>query len=134
MQLTPLVRRRARYLVPVGAAAIAAAVVIAPQAASGGAQHPNLPAQTAAQLLASLQHAQLPKFSGTTVETARLGLPSIGDNELPAGISPSGQSQLMQIVTLLTGSHTTQIAYGGPDKQRVAIFLSDLSETDVVHN
>jgi outer membrane lipoprotein-sorting protein len=40
----------------------------------------------------------------------------------------------MQIVTLLTGSHTTQIAYGGPDKQRVAIFLSDLSETDVVHN
>jgi outer membrane lipoprotein-sorting protein len=132
MELSPRSRRRARYLVPLGAGALTAAIVFIPQAASG-VQHPNLPPKTAAALLASLEQAHLPQFSGTTVETAHLGLPNIG-GALPAGLTPSGQSQLLQIVTLLTGSHTTQIAYGGPDKQRVAIFLSDLSEMDVVHN
>jgi outer membrane lipoprotein-sorting protein len=133
MQISSWNRHRVRYLVPVGAAAITAVVVVAPQAASG-AQHPKLPARTAAQLLASLEQAHLPEFSGTTVETARLGLPSLSGSSLPAGISPAGQSQLLQIVTLLTGSHTAQLAYGGPERQRAAIFLSDLSETDVVHN
>jgi outer membrane lipoprotein-sorting protein len=133
MSMSPVARRRARYLVPLGAAAITAVVVIAPQAASG-AQHPNLPRRTAAQLLASLEQAHVPQFSGTTVETARLGLPDLSSNDLPAGVSPGGQSQLTQLVTLLTGSHTAQIAYGGPDRQRIAIFLSDLSETDIVHN
>lgn len=133
MQIGSLRRHRARYLVPVGVAALTAVVVIAPQAASG-AQHPKLPVRTAAQLLASLEQAHLPQFSGTTVETARLGLPSLDSADVPAGVSPAGGSQLIQIVTLLTGSHTAQIAYGGPERQRVAIFLSDLSETDVVHN
>jgi outer membrane lipoprotein-sorting protein len=132
MELSSRGRRRARYLVPIGAAGLTAAIVFVPQAASG-VQHPNLPPKTAAALLASLEQAHLPQFSGTTVETAKLGLPNIG-SALPAGITPSGQSQLLQIVTLLTGSHTAQIAYGGADKQRVAIFLSDLSEMDVVHN
>jgi outer membrane lipoprotein-sorting protein len=133
MSILEVARRRARYLVPLSAAAITAIVVIAPQAASG-AQHPNLPARTAGQLLASLEQAQTPQFSGTTVETARLGLPSLSADDLPAGVSAGGQSQLTQLITLLTGSHTAQVAYGGPQRQRVAIFLSDLSETDVVHN
>lgn len=131
--MTAAARRRARYLVPLGAAAITAIVVIVPQAASG-AQHPQLPPRTAGQLLASLEQAHMPQFSGTTVETARLGLPSLSENDLPAGVSAGAQSQLVQLATLLTGSHTAQIAYGGPTRQRIAIFLSDLSETDVVHN
>jgi outer membrane lipoprotein-sorting protein len=133
MALSPLARHRARYLVPAGAAAITAAIVVIPPAASG-AVHPNLPARTAAQLLASLEQSKMPEFSGTVVETARLGLPNIGDSSLVQAASPSSHQGLMQIVTLLTGSHTAQLAYGGPDKQRVAIFLSDLSEMDVVHN
>jgi outer membrane lipoprotein-sorting protein len=133
MSMSALARRRARYLVPISAAAITAIVVIAPQAASG-AQHPNLPARTAGQLLASLEQAHTPQFSGTTVETARLGLPNLSENDLPAGVSAGAQSQLTQLITLLTGSHTAQVAYGGPERQRIAIFLSDLSETDVVHN
>ncbi|HEX3705567.1 MAG TPA: hypothetical protein VHV76_02960, partial [Mycobacteriales bacterium] len=133
MAINSVTRHRARYLVPLGAAAITAVVVIAPQAASG-AQHPNLAPRTAAQLLASLEQAHVPQFSGTTVETSRLGLPNIGEGNLPAGISAGGQSQLVQLVTLLTGSHTAQLAYGGPERQRVAIFVSDLSEIDVVHN
>ena len=63
-------------------------MVIVPQAASG-AQHPNLPPRTAGQLLASLEQAHMPQFSGTTVETARLGLPSLSENDLPAGVSPA---------------------------------------------
>lgn len=133
MSISAVARRRARYLVPLSAAAITAIVVIAPQAASG-AQHPNLPARTAGQLLASLEQAHMPQFSGTTVETARLGLPSLSENDLPAGVSAPAVSQLVQLLTLLTGSHTAQVAYGGPTRQRIAIFLSDLSETDVVHN
>jgi outer membrane lipoprotein-sorting protein len=133
MSRSAVTRRRARYFVPLGAAAITAIVVIAPQAASG-AQHPNLPARTAGQLLASLEQAHMPQFSGTTVETARLGLPNLSENDLPAGVSAGAQSQLAQLITLLTGSHTAQVAYGGPGRQRIAIFLSDLSETDVVHN
>jgi outer membrane lipoprotein-sorting protein len=133
MSITAVARRRARYFVPLSAAAITAIVLIAPQAASG-AQHPNLPARTAGQLLASLEQAHTPQFSGTTVETARLGLPNLSENDLPAGVSPGAQSQLTQLITLLTGSHTAQVAYGGPERQRIAIFLSDLSETDIVHN
>lgn len=133
MAMSHHAQHRARYLVPLGAAAITAAIIVIPQAASG-VQHPNLPPRTAAQLLATLEQATVPQFSGTTVETARLGLPSLGDANLPGGVSPGDGSGLTQIVTLLTGSHTAQLAYGGPDRQRVAIFLSDLSETDVVHN
>jgi outer membrane lipoprotein-sorting protein len=133
MAFSPVARHRARYLVPLGAAAVTAAIVVIPQAASGAA-HPRLPARTAAQLLASLEHATPPQFSGTVVETARLGLPDISDSPLAAGVSAGDQSGLMQLVTLLSGSHTAQIAYGGPERQRVAIFLSDLTETDVVHN
>ncbi|HVV76736.1 MAG TPA: hypothetical protein VHC43_11930 [Mycobacteriales bacterium] len=133
MALSPAARHRARYLVPLGAAAITAAVVVIPQAASG-AVHPNLPARTAAQLLASLEQATVPQFSGTVVETSRLGLPNIGDSSLVGEATPAGADGMMQIVTLLTGSHTAQIAYGGPERQRIAIFLSDLTEMDIVHN
>ena len=109
MALTQVARRRARYLVPLGAAAVTAAVVVIPQAASG-AVHPNLPARTAAQLLASVEQTDLPQFSGTVVETARLGLPSIGDSSFANAVTPTGQSSLLKVVQLLTGSHTAQIA------------------------
>lgn len=133
MELNPLAHRRVRYLVPLGVAAATAVAVLVPQVASG-AQHPNLPAKTAAQLLASLEQATLPQFTGTVVETARLGLPDLSDSSLGSEVTPKGNPGVAQLVTLLTGSHTAQIAYGGPDKQRVAIFLSNLSETDIVHN
>jgi outer membrane lipoprotein-sorting protein len=133
MTLSATTRHKARYLVPLGAAAITAAIVLVPQAASG-AQHPDLSPKTAAQLLASLEQASLPPFSGTTVETTRLGLPSLADVNLPGAVSTGEGSPITEIATLLTGSHTAQLAYGGPDRQRIAIFLSDLSETDIVHN
>jgi outer membrane lipoprotein-sorting protein len=131
-QLSPRARRTARYAVPLGAAAATALAVLLPSAASG-TDHPPLPAKTAAQLLAAVEQASLPDFSGTTVETARLGLPSLPDGAL-AGLASGGESTVQQLITLLTGSHTAQLAYAGPAQQRAAIFLDDLTEMDVVHN
>jgi outer membrane lipoprotein-sorting protein len=121
-----------RYVVPLAFAAATAAAVAVPQLAAG-ADHPHLPPRTAAQLLVSLENAKVPDFTGTVVETTRLGLPSLPDSGIAAaGGSPGGG--LEEIASLLTGSHTAQLAYGGPERQRIAIFLNDLSETDIVHN
>jgi outer membrane lipoprotein-sorting protein len=124
--------RQGRYVVPLGVAAVTAAVVLVPRLASGETS-PGLPARTAGQLLSALERATVPNFSGTVVETARLGLPSLSDSSL-AGIAAPGQGLIGDITTLLAGSHTLQVAYGGPERQRIAIFLDNLSETDIVHN
>jgi outer membrane lipoprotein-sorting protein len=130
--LSPRLRHRLRFAVP-GAAAVATVLATAlPQTASGS-EHPSLPTRTAAQLLAAVERATLPSFTGTTVETARLGLPSLPAGSL-RGAAGGSQSRVQQMVTLLTGSHTAHLAYAGPDQQRAAIFLDDLSEIDVVHN
>jgi outer membrane lipoprotein-sorting protein len=65
-------------------------------------------------------------MSGTVVETAKLGLP-----ELPTGQLPGGSG--LSLATLLTGSHTMRIWYGGPSQQRIAL-LAPLSERDFIHN
>ena len=120
---------RTRWIIPPAIAAATAAAVVLPQAASG-AVHPNLPTRSAAQVLADLRGSSVPEFSGTVVATSNLGLPSL------PGSSTAGSSgaELQQVETLLTGSHTIKIAYGGESRQRVAVILSDLSESDVVHN
>ena len=79
---------------------------------------PNLPSRTAAQLLASIAQAQARPFSGTVVETARLGLPAV-----------PGQDQTTNPISLLTGSHTVRVWYGGPGKSRLAL-VGDLAESD----
>jgi outer membrane lipoprotein-sorting protein len=121
---------RRRYIVPIAVVAATAAAVAVPQLASGVA-HPTLAPRTASQLLASLDNSELPDFTGTVVETTRLGLPSLNDSGLAAA---GTNGELTDVTGLLSGSHTAQIAYGGPDRQRIAVFLNNLSETDVVHN
>ena len=120
---------RQRWIVPTVIAAGIAAAVLLPPAASA-ALHPDLPVLTAAQLLVDLDTTTTPDFSGTVVVTANLGLPALPTTSFA---STSG-AQLQQLETLLVGSHTIKIAYGGKSKQRVAVILSDLSESDVVHN
>lgn len=120
---------RTRWVIPPAIAAVTVAAIVVPQAASG-AVHPNLPSRTAAQVLADLTTAQTPEFSGTVVATSNLGLPSLPSSS----VAGSSGAQLQQVETLLTGSHTIKIAYGGATEQRVAVILSDLSESDVVHN
>jgi outer membrane lipoprotein-sorting protein len=85
---------------------------------------PSLPSRTAAQLLVDLQTARLDAGSGTVVEQADLGLPSL------PGLAGNGSSDLSSLVS---GSHTIRVWYSGPDKARVAL-LGTLGESDLITN
>ncbi len=109
-----------RWIVPTGVAglvALAASGVLSAQAS------PNLPARTAAQLLADVKSAHVDGLSGTIVAKSALGI-----RGLPTSVS-GGEG----LLGLLSGSHTARVWYAGPQKQRFAM-LDTLSETDVFHN
>lgn len=113
---------RSRWAVPtVGAAAVAVALVVSPMVADAA---PSLPPRTAAELLASTTDAVDHPFSGTVVETARLGLP---DLPMPGG------STSLSLAALVTGSHTARVWYAGPDRTRIAL-VGALAETDVIRD
>ena len=116
-------RRRAAWAAPVVTAAVIGGVALLPSTASASA-HPTLPSRTAAQLLADVQTAQVSALSGTIVETARLGLPSLPGADNTAALSAQ---------TLVSGTHTARVWLDGPEHQRLAL-LGQLSESDVVHN
>ncbi|MET8258746.1 hypothetical protein [Micromonospora sp. NPDC005205] len=110
-----------RWLVP----ATAAVAVIGGGAAIGtfaAEAEPSLPPRTAAQLLVDLQTSRLEGLSGTVVQRADLGLPSL------VGLVPGNE-----LTTLLTGTHTLRVWYSGPDKQRVAL-MDTLGEQDIIRN
>ena len=112
---------RARWAVPAVAVVVVAGAIGVPLMSADAS--PNLPAKTAGQLLADIGGAQARPFSGTVVETAKLGLP-----DLP-GQDQSSTSPL----ALLTGSHTVRVWYGGPQLTRLAL-VGNLSESDLVRN
>ncbi len=116
-------RRRAVWAVPIlTAAVIAGGVALSSPADSS--THPSLPVRTAGQLLAAAESSVTVPLSGTVVETARLGLPS-----LPT----TGTTASLDWQTLVTGSHTALVWADGPTKQRLAL-TGQLSESDVIHN
>jgi outer membrane lipoprotein-sorting protein len=116
-------RRTATWSAPLLTAAVVGGVALLPSAASASA-HPRLPARSAAQLLAAVQTADVTALSGTIVETARLGLPSLPGQDSSAALTWQ---------TLVTGTHSARIWLDGADKQRLAL-LGQLAESDVVHN
>ncbi len=119
--------RRLRWALPAGVAAAIAVGSLTSSVTNSAAAEPNLPAHTAAQLLVDLETANPPGFSGTIVETAKLGLP-----QLPS-IGGSGSDSSLSLANLVTGAHTVRIWYGGHDKQRIAL-LGQLSESDIIRN
>lgn len=113
-----------RWLAPVGVMGVAA--LAATGAFKAGATSESLPQTTPAALIAAVQTSEVDGFSGTVVSRFALGLP-----ELPSiGGTSEGSTTLP---SLLAGSHTLQIWYGGPERQRVAL-LGETDETDVFHN
>ena len=123
--MTVLPKRPAlRWLVPLTVAGVLAAgastVGVITAAARSG-----LPHRSAAQLLVDVQKARLDGLSGTVVQNADLGLPS-----LPGVSSGSGSSDM---TSLVSGSHTLRLWYAGPDRARLAL-LGSLGESDVVRN
>ena len=122
--MTLLTRRPVlRWVAPLSAAVLlgagGSAVGVITAAARGG-----LPHRSAATLLVDVQKARLDGLSGTIVENARLGLPSL------PGAGGSGSSDM---TSLVTGSHTLRLWYGGPDHVRLAL-LGSLGESDLVRN
>ncbi len=115
--------RRAAWGVPVVVAAAVAGAAVLPGSASADA-HPDLPALSAAQLLVAVQGSSTQALSGTVVETARLGLPS-----LPGADS----SASLDWQSLVLGSHTARVWVDGPERQRLAL-VGQLAESDIVHN
>ena len=113
-----------RWLVP----SAAAVLVIGGGAAAGtivASADPALPDRSAAQLLVDVQNAKVDGLSGTIVETADLGLPS-----LPGITGGEGSADLTK---LIAGSNTARVWYAGEDKVRLAV-LGTLGETDVIRN
>ena len=119
-----------RWLVP----SAAAVVVIGGGAAAGtivASADPSLPDRSAAQLLVDLQNARVDGFSGTIVESADLGLPSLAGL---TGTQGSGaQGNIGDLTRLIAGSNTARVWYAGEEKMRVAL-MSTQGETDVIRN
>ncbi len=107
----------------------------------------DLTPRSAAQLLADLQRARLDQLSGTVVQTADLGLPqlpTIGGRGVSGGSGPATTSGatpaadlavtgVNQMLSLVSGSHTWRVWYGGESRQRLAL-ITALGESDVIHN
>ena len=114
--------RAARWLVPVGVLAVIAAGTTF-NATSAGASSPDLPAKSAAQLLAAVAQATPQPFSGSVSESTDLGLPAL----------PGGSSTSLSWQSLITGTHTGKVWVASPQQVRLAL-IGDLSESDVVRN
>lgn len=84
----------------------------------------TLPPRSAAELLVDVQTASLTTLSGTVVQNADLGLPDL------SGLGGGGSSNFS---SLISGSHTLRVWYGGQDQQRLAL-LGTLGESDIVRN
>jgi outer membrane lipoprotein-sorting protein len=107
--------------VPAAALAVTGAVM-AGSLISVAQAAPSLPSRTPAQLLAEVAQDHAPALSGTVVETASLGLPSLPHTGNPTSIA-----------SLLTGSHTIKVWYASHEHYRLAVPES-LSETDVIRD
>jgi outer membrane lipoprotein-sorting protein len=102
----------------VTAGAVLAGTVMASAAA------PALPRQTPARLLANMRHATLPSgMTAVVVQTANLGFPALPD-------IPGLSSSTLSAASLITGRHTVDIWYAGPQRVRIALPVS-FGETDL---
>jgi hypothetical protein len=85
---------------------------------------PALPQRTPAQLLVAMRNAKPPTaLTAVITENANLGFPSLPNI---AGL----QSSVFSAASLVTGTHTVDIWYGGPRHVRIAVPVS-FGETDL---
>ena len=113
---------RPRWAVPGAALVVVGAVLAGTVLASAAA--PALPRQTPAQLLAAMHRAKPPSAMIATVsQSANLGFPALPDI---AGMDSSPLSA----ASLISGTHTIQVWYGGPSELRIALPVS-FGETDL---
>ena len=122
-----------RWIVPAAAAALiigGGAVIGTVTASATDTATTQLPARSAAELVADVHSSALTGLSGTVVQTSDLGLPnlpSIGTAPMLGGMGSS------DLTSLLSGTHTLRLWYGGPEQVRVAL-LGSLGESDIIRN
>jgi outer membrane lipoprotein-sorting protein len=117
---SPLRRGTIRAIAPASVVAIVATgAALAPQFASAA---PALPPISAQNLLVKVAQSKVDTYSGTVALTTNLGLPALPN--LSGRANP---------LSLLSGTHTLQVAAHGPQKERIAL-LDTMSEYDLVHN
>ncbi len=121
VQVLRLSSRRAKWAVPAGALVVTGGVLAGALLSTAQAA-PGLPARTPAQLLATVADSTTPPLTGTVVETASFGLPSL-----------PGAGRATSLSSLLTGSHTIRVWYASPQHFRLAVPQS-MSESDVIRN
>jgi outer membrane lipoprotein-sorting protein len=111
-----------RLWVPAGVLIVTGAVLAGTLIASAAA--PALPKRTAAQLLVDVRQATLPSaMTAVVTESANLGFPALPNI---AGLS----SSTLSAASLITGTHTADIWYAGPQHVRIALPVS-FGETDL---
>ncbi|MBI4942547.1 MAG: hypothetical protein HY830_17540 [Actinobacteria bacterium] len=133
--------RLSRWLVPATVTAVVAGGVVVSSAAAGGA--PDVPARTAAQVLALAATSDVQALSGTVRTRADLGLPALpslggaggGAAGADGGDPASGSAADPQAVLtrLLTGRTTLRVWLDGPQRQRVQL-LDTFAEVAFVHD
>ncbi|MFI5839279.1 outer membrane lipoprotein carrier protein LolA [Catenuloplanes sp. NPDC051500] len=115
-----------RWLIPTAAAVAVIGGGAAVGALAAGAD-PALPPRSAAELLVDLQSAKIDGLSGTVVQTADLGLPSI------AKLAANAGGEAGNLGSLVAGTNTLRVWHSDPDKSRVAL-VGTLGQTDVIRN
>jgi outer membrane lipoprotein-sorting protein len=118
---------RWRWAIP-AAGAVLIGSVLGGTLISTASAAPTLAPRTAAQLLADVSASDHTELTGTVVETASLGLPS-----LPSSIGKSTLGNANSVYSLLAGSHTMRVWLAGPNHFRLSL-PGMLSETDLVRN
>jgi outer membrane lipoprotein-sorting protein len=118
-----------RWGVPLGIVGLAVVVVVVTSGVlTGRSSSQSLPQTVPVALVSAVQDSRDTGFSGTVVSHVSLGVPTLAS--LPA---LSGMDEDTSFSSLLAGSHTMQVWYGGADKQRVAL-LGATEETDLFRN
>jgi outer membrane lipoprotein-sorting protein len=134
--------RKRLLLVSAAVAAVAGSVAAGTALAAG----PSLPAVSAQALLARALSSHQQVFSGTIQSTVDLGLPSQLVSQLPSALSSSGsksgagaaanpqaQQAEQQLLSLLSGTHSFDVAADGPNRQ--AFSSTDTGRTvRFIHN
>ena len=128
MQSPAIVQRHPalRWLVPLAVVAVAGAAITGVIRSRETPE--TLPDTAPAALVSAVQHNRNDGFSGTVVSHLSLGLPALAT--LPA---LSWSRLAASFSSLLEGSHTMQVWYGGRTRQRVAL-LGAGEETDLFRN
>lgn len=114
------VARHRRWILP-AAAGIVVTTGVGYGALQAGASS-GLEPKSADQILVGMHDAEVQPLAGTVVASADLGLP-----DLP------GAADSPELASLVSGSHTLRVWYGGAEQMRIAK-LGGAGETSVIRN